>query len=194
MTAADREARAREVLAEELANAGYSRPQIADAVNISMAIMSGVALRAITRALQPQPADTIHSCSPYCDLPACVKEQRDHMRDATAGEGAVEAVARAVLQATDPEGVCALWEWLRDNQFTTDERQVFGMKIARAAIAAMPASMNELSGNSGQLPAKADEVLAVAGEIQAKADHDIYVVPRATLATWAARLRAAVKP
>jgi CMP-2-keto-3-deoxyoctulosonic acid synthetase len=31
-------------------------------------------------------SDDIHSCSPYCDRPACVKEQRDKMRDAMAGD------------------------------------------------------------------------------------------------------------
>lgn len=30
--------------------------------------------------------DDIHSCSPYCNRPACVKEQRDKMRDAMAGD------------------------------------------------------------------------------------------------------------
>jgi len=44
-------------------------------------------------------SDDIHSCSYYCDRPACVKEQRDELRQRVAE---LEADARR-------------YRWLRDN-------------------------------------------------------------------------------
>ena len=34
--------------------------------------------------------DNIHSCSYFCELPACVKEQRDRLRDKYAGQPATD--------------------------------------------------------------------------------------------------------
>jgi hypothetical protein len=58
----------------------------------------------------PAPADDVHSCSLYCDRPACIKAQRDQMRDAAPADEFERGRQQGMKQER------ALWELSRSTQ------------------------------------------------------------------------------